>query len=141
MCVGVCAPGLGIAKAKELARHPLIHFEWRNPSERTPSWPRWFTQSGLPYPKQRPKLVFSDETHAIQAAVAGQGVVLASLALVDEDLASGALVQPFGPIVEHQAFHLVIPAEGAQDDTACAVRDWLLAQAERARRTLCLEQG
>jgi LysR family transcriptional regulator, glycine cleavage system transcriptional activator len=126
----VCSPTLGIRRASDLGRHPLIHFEWRHLSERAPSWPRWFTAAGLAYPKGRPKLVFSDETHAIQAALAGQGVVLASMALVGADLASGALVQPFGPTLEHQAFHLVTPANTAQDETVRAVRRWLLEEAE-----------
>lgn len=38
---------------------------------------------------------FTDEIHALQATVAGQGVGLHSLTLVAEGLASGALVQPF----------------------------------------------
>ncbi len=126
----VCSPTLKIRRASDLTRHPLIHFEWRHLSERAPSWPRWFAEAAQPYPKGRPKLVFSDETHAIQAAVAGQGVVLASLALVGEDLASGALIQPFGPILDHHAFHLVIPANKAQDEIIGAVRAWLLAEAK-----------
>jgi LysR family glycine cleavage system transcriptional activator len=100
----VCSPTLGVRKPEDLLQQPLIHFEWRHLEERAPTWPRWFAECGRRYPRGVPKLVFSDETHAIQAAAARQGIVLASLALVAEDLESGALVQPLGPTLESRAF-------------------------------------
>jgi LysR family glycine cleavage system transcriptional activator len=125
----VCSPTLGVRKLDDVARHPLIHFEWRHLTERTPSWPRWFAEAGRPYPKGGPKLVFSDETHAIQAALTGQGIVLASLALVRDDLKLGTLVNPFGPVLESHGFYVVTSADRAQEETVRDVREWLLVEA------------
>ena len=52
---------------------------------------------------------FNDDGHAVQAAVAGQGVALLSLVLVADDLASGVLVQPFEHVIDGYDFHLVHP--------------------------------
>ncbi len=120
----VCAPGLGVREPEDLARVPLIGFEWLRRDAATPDWPLWFERSGVaPLPCQ---LHFSDEVHAIQAAIAGQGVALVNLALVGDDLRLGLLCQPFGPELPGHGFHLVWPeAEDADPDIA-AVRSWLL---------------
>jgi len=41
-------------------------------------------------------LVFSDETHAISAAVGGQGVALMSRQLIEDELREGRLVSRSG---------------------------------------------
>jgi LysR family transcriptional regulator, glycine cleavage system transcriptional activator len=128
----VCSPRLQVTRPEDMLRETLIHFEWKHPGARAPRWSRWFTTAELPYPKKRNELVFSDETHAIQAAVAGQGVVLANLALVTDDLRAGLLKLPCGPVMEHHAFHVVTP-EGVSHPGASAVRDWLFAETALAK--------
>ncbi|HEX5655615.1 MAG TPA: LysR substrate-binding domain-containing protein [Polyangiales bacterium] len=73
----------------------------------------------------------SDETHAIQAAIAGQGVALLSEAVVAEELRTGALVQPFGPSLPSEAYHVVYPERAADDPRVVAVRSWLLREARK----------
>lgn len=125
----VCSPRLPVRDPADLAAHPLIHSEWRNGDANAPFWPRWYTEAGLEYRRNGSDFVFTDETHAIQAAVAGQGVALTSLALVTEELAGGALVVPFGPTLMGEGFHLVIPNGKAEDEHVSAVRDWLVDEA------------
>ena len=125
----VCSPRLNIRAPADLERHALIHSEWRNVDERTPVWPRWYAEAGLRYRPTESQIVFSDETHAIQAAVAGQGIALVSLALVADELATGALVTPFGPAIEGHGFHIVIPDSRAEDGKVEAVRVWLAGEA------------
>ncbi len=60
----------------------------------------------------------------MQAAVAGQGVALLSLVLVADDLDSGVLVQPFGPVIDGYDFHLVHP-KAARPEVRM-LSDWLL---------------
>ena len=74
--------------------------------------------------------MFSDETHAIQAAVAGQGIALVSLALVADELATGILVAPFRPALEGHGFHVVVPDSRADNGNVEAVREWLAGEAE-----------
>lgn len=126
----VCAPRLPVHAPEALASVPLIGFRWFRRDAATPDWPLWFDRAGIaPLPRQ---LEFSDEVNAVQAAIAGQGVALVNLAMVEDALASGLLRQPFGPVLPGHAFHVV----WAETDTLAAevavVRDWLVAEAARA---------
>jgi LysR family glycine cleavage system transcriptional activator len=128
----VCSPRLQVRTPRDLTRHTLIHFEWSNVGDDTPSWPRWFAAANHPYLGQTAEIEFSDETHALQAAISGQGVVLASLAVIADELASGLLTCPFGPILGAQGFHLVIPDRLAHDAQIEVVRQWLTEEANVA---------
>lgn len=122
----VVNPRLGIMSPDALAHAPLIHFAWQASLPFNPTWENWFAQTGLPPPAERGHLHLSDEGHAIQAAVAGQGVALLSLALVAGELAAGHLVQPFGPTIAGHTYHLVLRA--GPDASVLAAADWLRAQ-------------
>ncbi|SDZ13136.1 LysR family transcriptional regulator, glycine cleavage system transcriptional activator [Lysobacter sp. yr284] len=129
----VCSPHLGLRGPHELRRHALLHSEWRHPSADTPTWQRWRERAnadglGLDDLDLDAGLRFTDESHAIQAAIAGHGVALLSLALVADDLAAGALVQPFGPVLDGHP-HWWVQAPGAQRADLAALRAWLRAQA------------
>jgi LysR family transcriptional regulator, glycine cleavage system transcriptional activator len=128
----VANPSLGIATSADLDKAPLIHFEWRRPLPINPTWQAWFAQAGLPAAEPAAQLRFSDEGHAIQAAVAGQGVALLSLALVREELAVGRLVQPFGPSIAGHTYHLVTREGGARDPATAAAAAWLRDEASAA---------
>jgi LysR family transcriptional regulator, glycine cleavage system transcriptional activator len=125
----VCSPRLNVRDPTDLDGHALIHSEWRHVDERTPVWPRWYAEAGIPYRRTDSAIVFSDETHAIQAAMAGQGIALVSLALVAGELATGVLVAPFGPTLAGHGFHVVIPDSRANGGNVEAVREWLTGEA------------
>ena len=72
-------------------------------------------------------LVFSDETHAVSAAIGAQGVALMSRQLIEDELREERLVQPFGPELEGKPFFLVYPENRKSDPTIQAVRDWVMA--------------
>ncbi len=107
---------------------PLIGFRWFRRDATTPDWPLWFERAGrAELPRQ---LQFSDEVHAIQAAIAGQGIALVNLTLAAEELGAGLLWQPFGPELSGHPFHLVWPEAGDADPALADVRNWLLSEAE-----------
>ena len=106
----VANPSLSLSSAADLRRAPLIHFGWRRVDPANPTWDAWFKAAGLPAAPV-PHLLFSEEGHAIQAAVAGQGVALLSLVLVHGEIEAGRLVQPFGPVLDSYAYHLVEAAD------------------------------
>jgi len=125
----VCAPTLEVRNADDLEHVALIGFDWFRRDASTPDWPLWFERTGrAPLSRQ---LHFSDEVHAIQAAVAGQGVALVNLALVADELADGLLHQPFGPALPGHDFHLVWPQSRDDDADIAAVRGWLLDEASQ----------
>jgi len=104
----VVSPSLTLRSPKDLARHALIHFEWHRPDAGHPSWELWFAQAGVK-PGGLQDLRFTDESHAIQSAVAGQGVALLSEVLVRDEVRRGLLRMPFGPVLEGMVYHLVWP--------------------------------
>lgn len=129
----VANPRLGVRSTEDLARWPLIYFAWRRPRPENPTWERWFAEAGLREQAPAGTLRFSDEGHAIQAAIAGQGIALVSQALVAEELACGNLHQPFGPGIAGHTYHLAISDERAPSPSTQAAMAWLRSQAASLR--------
>lgn len=125
----VCSPALGIRTPADLRNQPLIRFAWRVRHAATPDWPRWLREAGLPDDAGLAGPMFSDESHAIQAAIAGQGIALASLPMVADELAQQRLVVPFGPVLDADDFHLVWVPAASSSPALLRVRQWLQAQA------------
>lgn len=78
-----------------LAAHSLIHFEWINYSPVAPNWKSWLEMAGLNTIDSNRGLKFNEESLAIQAAIAGQGVALCSSIHVADDQALNFLIKPF----------------------------------------------
>ncbi|VVO13531.1 Glycine cleavage system transcriptional activator [Pseudomonas fluorescens] len=75
----------------------LISVRWHNSKLYALGWQAWCEKAGERWLRDAPVLREYDEEHyALQAAIAGQGLVLASNILVSESLASGLLV-PYRP--------------------------------------------
>lgn len=130
----VCAPGLRVRDLEDLSRVPLIGFEWFRRDATTPDWPLWFERAGrAALPRQ---LHFSDEVHAIQAAIAGQGVALINLALVSDELRTEMLCKPFDTELAGHDFHLVWPEAWDADADIAEVRAWLLDEAAASRQSI-----
>ncbi|MGF7146484.1 LysR family glycine cleavage system transcriptional activator [Sphingomonas zeicaulis] len=129
----VASPRLRLGTPADLAQAPLIHFDWRRPDPGNPTWATWFAAAGLAEPAAAAALRFSDENLAIQAAVTGRGVALLSLALVAEEIADGALVQPFGPVLDGLTYHLVTTAPQPPEGAVAAAIAWLRGEAAAGR--------
>ncbi|ANH67856.1 LysR substrate-binding domain-containing protein [Mitsuaria sp. 7] len=125
----VANPRLEVRSIDDLARLPLIHFDWKRAQPENPTWERWFVSAGIERMPSAGQLRFSDEGHAIQAAVAGHGIALVSQALIAEELAAGHLVQPFGPVIAGHTYHLAVSNERSPTAGAQAAMGWLKSQA------------
>ena len=79
--------------APVLACGDLLHYPWKNAALQGPTWAAWMDRAGLRGFDEGRCTAFSEELHAIQAALDGAGVVLASTALVAQHLRQGRLVQ------------------------------------------------
>ena len=125
--IPACSPLLGLSDINDLPNHPLIHFH--SPSAGTGPVDRagWQKLAKVPGLDISAGLVFSDETHAVSAAVGAQGVALMSRELIEDELAAGRLVQPFGPEIKVKAFYLVYPESRKSEPVIQAVRDWVMA--------------
>ena len=125
--VPACSPLLGLHDVNELPKHSLIHFHSPVIGSGPVDWAGWQKLAKVPGLDVSAGLVFSDETHAVSAAVGAQGVALMSRELIEDELAAGRLVQPFGPEIKGKAFYLVYPESRKNEPTIQAVRDWVMA--------------
>lgn len=125
----VAGPQLGAFTPADLAHLPLIDFKWAHDNPLNPTWQTWFAAAGLPWTSRVGQLLFSDEDHAIQAALAGQGIALLSLELVANEIAAGRLTQPFGPQLSGHTYHIVQSAGRAHGSHVDAALNWLRNQA------------
>ncbi|MFN3209978.1 MAG: transcriptional regulator GcvA [Roseovarius sp.] len=91
-------------------------------------WAAWFRAVGMaPVPPHGPR--FSQGDHAMDAALAGVGVVLGRRALVIKDLMEGRLVAPYGKAVSGGAQFRFVCREGAEEKPQIKIfRDWMLAE-------------
>ncbi|WP_372635837.1 LysR substrate-binding domain-containing protein [Alcanivorax jadensis] len=124
--IPVCSPYLNLKDAADLPKHPLIHFRPQGAVTTPLDWAGWQKRAKVGGLDVSAGLVFSDETHAISAAIGGQGVALMSRPLIADELAEGRLVQPFGPELEGKPFYLVYPENRRDDPVIMAIRDWVL---------------
>ncbi len=75
---------------------------------------------------------FSMQSMAVQAALEGHGVALASSVLVADDLAAGRLCKPFTLSLPLSFAYYVVATEAAADQPkVAAFRAWILAEANR----------
>lgn len=129
----VASPALGAAGTVDLGSFPLIDFKWARNDPLNPTWKAWFSAAGLPWVARRGQLRFSDEGHAIQAALAGQGVALLSLELMADDLRAGRLMRLPGPAIPGHTYHLMRSAGHTPEPHVEAAQAWLRSQAKEAR--------
>ena len=112
----------------DLSDQVLLHDKVDDTPE-DPGWAVWCRAAGIAMP-DAPARHFSDAALVLQAATAGQGVALARLSLVREDLESARLVRPFGPVVRTRfSYYAVATPALAQQPRVHAMVDWLVAQA------------
>ena len=133
----VCAPALmegtkGIREPDDLRWHSLLHEDWVMQEEQVwPSWKMWLKAAGATRVDPDPGTHFSTSSLTIQAAIAGQGVALASTALVADALEAGVLVRPFGEQYRtplDMAYFLVYLEQAEMDPKIVDFRDWLLTE-------------
>ena len=116
---------------ESLRSAPLIFDDSISFLEPPCDWPAWFRAVGMDFePDHGPH--FSQADHAVDAALAGVGIVLGRRALVVKDIFEGRLVAPYGVAVSTKAqFRFVCPA-GAEDRPHIkALREWILAEIEK----------
>lgn len=100
------APGL-VETFCSLKDAPLLATRWRRPVLKHVAWKQWLVAAGehMATPDMR-VMAFDEEYYALQAAVAGQGLVLASSALAGDMVARG-LLAPYRPEIRLQGAEYV----------------------------------
>lgn len=131
----VCSPRLLVGKrplrvADDLRRHVLIHDETIPDEAFRPSWEEWLRVAGATGVDASLGPRFGNAALAVEAALDGQGVVLALKPLVAAEVAAGRLVIPFDVSVPSRyVYYLATPEAIADRPAVAAFRAWLLAEA------------
>ncbi len=131
--------GTPVKKPADLAQFALIeagdahrtHLEWL-------TWRRWFDEQQLSRLQPKRWLYFNYAYQMVQAALTGQGVVLARLPMVAEALANGDLIEPLPKtrMDSPMAYWLILgPRSGGRPEIK-AFCDWVMAQGKATRQTV-----
>jgi LysR family glycine cleavage system transcriptional activator len=123
----------------DLARHTLLEEDDHRPSAAYLSWHHWLREKAPARLAPRGWMYLNFTYQQIQAALAGQGVALARLALVGEALERGDLVEPFGAegrITSPFAYWLVRWPARRERAPLAAFERWLVQEAQRTRAGL-----
>jgi LysR family glycine cleavage system transcriptional activator len=133
--VPLCSPALkrraALKKVGDLAGQTLLHS-----LVRPDDWRYWLEAVGAKGidPYAGPK--YASTALAYQAALEGQGVMLAQKALFAEDVRARRLVQPFGPPLDRGEFtyYFVYPRNRLRNPAFRRFRVWLLEQTQESNR-------
>jgi len=136
----VCSPALlaegkPIRHAADLLDYPLIQFEWLRADPSTPDWRLWIATArsvdpGFPDATRLWDLSFREESHAIEAVIAGQGIAICSDVLVGPELKSGTLVRAHELSLPGYGYYLVHPGERAKRAGIDAFAKWIMTVAK-----------
>lgn len=126
----VAAPGLARTLPADAAQWPLIHLNWHRPQTGAFDWAVWARSAGIAPQKMQAGIRYSDATHAVQAAVAGQGVALPGLLLLAEELRLNLLEIVAEPVLPGQFYWVCTPEKRPLSAAAQAVKNLLLNAAE-----------
>lgn len=129
-------PPAPLRRPADLAGHALAEEDDPRPSAEYLGWRRWLVEQGEPDLQPRRWLYLNFTYQQVQAALAGQGVALARVALVYEALARGELVEPFGMAgrtTSPYAYWLIAPPASRSRPEVRQFCEWVQAQAELTR--------
>ena len=142
--IAVASPRLleqegGIQSAHDLTRFTLIeasdpqssHMDWL-------TWRHWFNAQGLNGVQPVRWLHFNYAYQMVQAALNGQGVVLARPPLIAQSLANGELVEvlPGGRNDSPMSYWLLVNPSQVPSEQVKAFCEWVMAQAQETQMTM-----
>lgn len=114
----------GIRRPADLARLTLLHTETR-----PEAWREWLDAMAIADIDADAGQRFEHFYFLLQAAASGLGAAIGSRPLVEDDLAAGHLVAPFGFLPTARSYVLLHPKASHDLAEAAAFRDWVVAEA------------
>ncbi len=134
--VPACSPGLLLAHPThtpaELLGLPLIGIAWESTHLPPPNWADWARSAGVNDGAVSSALSFSLSSAAIDAALAGRGLVLAPMSMITGDLVEGRLVLPFDHRVQlPQPYFLAWDRAALNKPFGREFQQWLMAAGRR----------
>ena len=140
-----CSPSLA-RELKDVSLHelfistPLIHWDlsdqpWAKTTKKWFDWSEWAARNQMGEMDTNKGLRFSDYGLAVQAAISGQGLILASWPILLDQFDAGLLVQPIENQVEATGLGYDLATTGAalERPEVAAFSDWMLEVAHQLR--------
>ncbi|MGI9515128.1 MAG: LysR substrate-binding domain-containing protein [Anderseniella sp.] len=135
-----CSPSLAQGPHKlntidDLQHVTLLHwdlseFDWARATRRWMGWQPWLKDVGADHINSTAGVRFSDYNLGVQAAIAGQGVVLGSLPVLHDLVAANLLVSPFPErVITDIGYDLVTTRRALQRAEVQSFMDWIIAEA------------
>jgi LysR family glycine cleavage system transcriptional activator len=131
-----CSPrlleeGPPLRNPDDLKRHALIHDQTVDRDPLAPSWPMWLKAAGVTGFSGTSGITYNASYLALDAAIAGHGVVLATSTIAAADIAAGRLVRLFSLALPDLFAYYIVTAPGALERAkVTAFRDWLRTEAD-----------
>jgi LysR family glycine cleavage system transcriptional activator len=139
-----CSPSLalgerGVRRVEDLERATLLHWDttaltWADVTRKFMAWQNWLEMVGAKHVDGQGGVRFSDYNLAVQAAIAGQGVVLGSLPVLRNLVESQLLLCPFPECLETGiGYDIVATRQALERREVRGFVDWIMAEASLAR--------
>lgn len=122
-----------LESAADLVHHTLLEEDDVRPSARYLSWRHWLGRFGQPELEPRRWLYLNFTHQQIQAAIDGQGVALARIALISDTLERGELIEPFGAagrLLSPCGYWMLVATSAQARPEVQAFVQWIAEQAE-----------
>jgi LysR family transcriptional regulator, glycine cleavage system transcriptional activator len=122
--------GEAIGRPSDLLAYPLVHAWWPDTNPHAPTWQRWLVMAQriddrVLLDMSANGLTFSEELHAIDAVIAGQGVDLLSDVLVAHELATGEIVGLLDLALPGFGFYLAHPPDHPRQTMIDSFAQWI----------------
>lgn len=115
----------------DLRYHALLHLDYPGMQKSWFDWGTWLTAQGIGDLKPAGTLHFSQYDQMIHAAIAGQGIALGRMPLLQELIRTGALVAPFErTVIGTRGYFILASPHAAGKPYAGDFSQWLLAEAK-----------
>jgi len=128
----VCAPPLAenLKGPADLAHVPIIRDEVG-----MVSWEQWWAAAGIADPPEMHGPAYTDPSLAFDAAISGQGVLLAVDMMAADAISDGRLVAPFDIAVDSPMGYWLAVADTRRDSRKVkALREWLAREVPASAR-------
>jgi LysR family glycine cleavage system transcriptional activator len=124
----VCSPDL-LKGHNTLQNQPsgLTAFTLLRDQENVDLWPAWLHKAGVPKNAIIHSRVIADPMVRTQAALDGQGMMLAD-GLVDAELANGTLIAPFDIRLQGYGYHILWDETTQLSPASVQFLDWIMTQ-------------
>lgn len=125
-----------IGQGDSLSDLPLIDWDttplvWAETTRRVWTWDAWFRHAGNLGSDTQPRrrLTFADYNMAVGSAIAGQGLLLGSIPVLQDLLANGLLVQVSAQTMTLDVgYDLILKADTPDTSTATTFLRWVLSE-------------